>query len=293
MKQQDLPVQDPERDLRLSHSSASLLLGCEQKYWHYKVNNTPKDADYDDNQTHFAIGKAFHYILEFTLHKHPKEVGVTMTQLLDKCVKDEDILLPQEYRCLVQAMVLTYLREFKETKYEAIATEFSIKSDYVVGFIDALVVDHDTNLWYILDLKTSRTFSTGLTARLPRDRQLNLYAYYADQFAKDFDLDVNNFGGCIYSVTTKSQARQKVKESDVDYVTRLMKVTRSKFFVVPIESMAPQEIYEQHMELYERSLQLREGETPRKNFDYCMQYFQPCAWWSQCRGECFSKMEGL
>jgi hypothetical protein len=132
---------------------------------------------------------------------------------------------------------------------------------------------------------------TGLRARLRRNRQLNLYAYFAKDIASQFNLKFEDFGGCIYSVTTKSSAKKRDNEEEVDFVKRLMAVTRTENFFIDIKDMAPKEIYEDHMGLHKRSLLLRGGELPRKNLDYCFQYFSPCPYFSRCHGSLFTQLE--
>jgi hypothetical protein len=129
-----------------------------------------------------------------------------------------------------------------------------------------------------------------MKARLYRNRQMNLYAFYADKFRKYYRLTEYSFGGCIYWVTTKSSAKQRQSESYNDYVMRLADLTNSVPFYIEASKMDPKGAYVRHMELYERSLALRQGEEPKKNYDYCFSYFQPCPYFSQCNGGCFTEL---
>jgi len=276
-------------DTRLSHSSASILLGCEKRYFHYKVAKDDKDSDYNDSQDHFVIGSSFHQVLERTLYRPAKDAGMKIADLFEECAKDHG--LKSDDVPLVHAMVLSFLRVFKEKGLEVVDVEFSIDSKEVIGFIDSLVKDKDGN-WWIMDLKTARSVQMGLTAKLPMNRQLNLYASFADQFAAKYDLDIDKFKGCIYSVTTKSLAKQKKTEEYNDYVMRMAGLVRTIIFEVEKEKMNPELIRDMHMDLHKRSLELRAGEAPRMNLEYCFNYFSPCPYWSRCHNCTYTEGNG-
>lgn len=276
-------------DTRLSHSSATTLIGCEQRYWHYKVNQTPKDIDFDDNGQQFAIGKSFHYILETTKYRHPKESLLNFNDLLDYCEHNEG--LDPDHRLLVVAMVLKFLRVFKPTGLQLVACEFEIPSKTVIGFVDSIVKKENGD-WYILDLKTAKNIYGNLKASLPKNRQLNLYAYFYKDFAKKFDLDLKKFKGCYYWVTTKVTRKRRPDEKDSEYILRVAEAIKSIPFKVNAKEMNPKECMNNHERLYKRSLELREGATPCKNFENCFSYFTPCPYWSNCHGDTFTTMSG-
>lgn len=277
-----------ETDTRLSYSSASLLMGCETRYKHYKVLGTDKDPDYEDNQEQFVIGKSFHRVLEETKHRSFKEAGLKVTTLMDRCMEEEG--LSEKDVPLVHAMVLSYLREFNSHGLQCHEVEFDIQDEekIVIGFVDALVTDNDGG-WWILDLKTSRSVRTGLAAQLPLNRQLNLYAYFYKQFAKRFGFKQKDFKGCIYSVTTKSVAKQKKDEEYPNYVLRMADSIRTKLFFIGKEKMRPDFIYKQHLDLYKRSMELRGGAPAKMNLDYCFSYFKPCPYFSNCYGYTYTE----
>lgn len=276
----------PSDDTRLSYSSASLLRGCEQRYYYYKVAKIDIDEDQSKDTAAFNIGKAFHHILEMSKHEKPEKIG----PLLEECVKLFNI--EENEVGLVHAMVLKYLRLRAKQNMRCIACEYVIKDPVIVGFIDLIEEDMDTGLWYISDLKTAKTFYATTTARLPQDRQLNLYSYFAAQIAEEFNLDLAKFAGCRYKVTTKSTAKQRKTESYNDYVMRMTdSYIKSYDIIVPLEKMDIQSVIEEHLRLHNRSMDLRSGAEPNKNYGYCESYFKPCEYWSNCHGECFSKMK--
>lgn len=269
-----------EEDTRLSYSSANLLRNCEQKYHHYKIAKKDVDPDSDarDN-SHFALGKAFHYVNEISMHRKPKKV----IELLEKCVQDEG--LREEDVGLVHAMLIQYWRLRDKGEFHAVACEHKIEDENVLGFIDLIEKNKD-GYWTISDLKTAASFYENKIPELARDRQLNLYGSYAESIAKAHNLDIDKFLGCRYLVTTKSKAVQQVKESYKDYVMRLVekKLVRSYAIFIPKELMDYSGARDEHLELYKRSMQLREGLIPHKNYTYCNAFFRPCEYFSQCHG---------
>ena len=95
-------------------------------------------------------------------------------------------------------MVLKYLRLHNKSNLEAVVCEHEIIDDQVVGFIDVVFKEKDSDKWWICDLKTSSRLSSTLISRLPQDRQLNLYAYFADQIADTYGLKLDQYQGCRY-----------------------------------------------------------------------------------------------
>jgi len=273
-------------DTRLSYSSGNLLRNCEQKYHHYKVAKTEKDSDANRDNSHFDIGTSFHYILEHSMHKKPENI----TKELDYCV--QEIGLREEDAGLVHALVLQYLRLRKEDDFEAVACEYKIDAASTVGYID-LIEKRPNGDWCISDLKTAKTFYENKIAELPRDRQLNLYAAFHPEIAIKYDLDPDKFIGVRYLVTTKSAAKQQKKETYSQYVLRMVdkKLVRSYAIFIPKELLSMKEVVNEHLELYKRSMELRKGEAPTKNFTYCQAYFRPCEWFSRCHGKEYTEQQ--
>lgn len=273
-------------DKRLSYSSANLLRNCEQKYHHYKVSKYEKDTDIDRDESHFHIGTSFHYILEISGHKKPENI----TKDLEYCV--QEIGLKEDDIGLVHALVLQYLRLRKLDDFETVACEHKIDDENVVGYID-LVEKRPNGEWCISDLKTAATFYENKIAELARDRQLNLYGSYYKSIAEAYDLDPDKFIGCRYLVASKSKARQQKRENYSEYVMRMVdkKLVRAYAIFIPKELMTLETVKSEHLDLYKRSLELREGEAPRKNFTYCMSYFRPCEFWSKCHGGNHSEVD--
>jgi len=271
-------------DTRLSYSSANLLRNCEQKYVYYKVDKVEKDDDSNVDNSHFNLGTSFHLINEIGLHKKPKNVMA----LLEKCVQEEG--LREEDVGLLHAMLLQYWRLREGDDFETVACEYKIEDDKVIGYVD-LIEKRPNGDWVLSDLKTAATFYKTKIPELPRDRQLCLYSSYYKEIAKEYNLDPEKFIGCRYLVTTKSKAKQKKTESYKDFVMRLVesKSVKSHDIFIKKELLDLWGAREEHLELYEKSMKLRRGEKPTRNYTYCMAYFRPCDYFSQCRGETYSE----
>lgn len=268
---------------QLSYSSGNLLKNCEQKYFWYKVAQVPKDPDSEQNDTAFNVGKCFHYVLETNDHSEKD-----LVKLLTAGVHEFSV---PEHQAMIHAMLLRYLQVHIRSGLEVVHCELQMSNDEFIGFIDVIMKDPETGEWWIVDLKTASWFKMATAARLHNDVQLNLYSYFANLIAPQFDLDPDKFAGARYRVTTKSTLKQKATESYEAYVKRMAKGIKSYDVIIPAAKMNPKGIYEEHMDLHKRSLELRDGAVPKKNFTYCESYFRPCEYWSRCHGKTCSELE--
>lgn len=275
----------------LSNSSAKTLMTCEQKYVHYKVKHTPKDSDYVKSDA-LSIGSAVHYCVESNKWNKPK-----LSDALKHCVEGEDIQLAHENRELVAAMALELVAHHKTTKMKVLEVEFELKTDEFIGYVDALMEDEEGE-WWIVDLKTARTLDTKGLPALPRDTQLNLYAYFKDTIADMFNLDANNFGGCRWRVCTKPSLKRRIEEIkedgsvSIDYIKRLRKSTKVYDVKIPVVLLDTEGTYARHHDAFLLSKKMfKPSFKPKKNFAACMNYFKPCEYFSHCHGMEYSKIE--
>lgn len=270
-----------KEDTRLSYSSSTLLQNCSQRWWHYKVNKTPVDSDYVEDQTALVVGKIYHACLENTLHE-----GLRVEDLSKYC-EDYNV---KELMPLIHAMVLKYLKLHAASGLKVLACEIPIESDKFIGYVDAIMRD-SANKWWIVDLKTAGMLDKTLTSRLHYDTQLNLYSSFTQDIADKLHLDVKNFGGARYRVTTKPRMARKAGESYYDYTKRLAKKVDSMDIVIPQGLMNPSNALDKHMSLWGLGEEIRSGKKlPTKNFSYCNSFFRPCPYWSKCYGEEFSTL---
>lgn len=268
-------------DTRLSYSSASLLTNCERRYYHYKVAKTKIDSDSSDSTVAFDVGKAFHGVLEDTMHSNVEH----MEGLIRKQCDENNCLdsIP-----MVTAMVRKYLDLHRLTGLQAYYCEYAISTDSFIGYIDVILVDRSGG-WWIGDLKTAAKLSPTLISRLRYDTQLNLYGSFYKMVAKDLELDPKKFLGMRYRVTTKPKLIQRKTEDRTQYIDRLKNSAKSYDIEVPVNHKIMEFTLDKHNKLYERSLQIRKGKKPTCNFTYCDSYFRPCPYWSQCYGIEFTK----
>lgn len=270
-------------DTRLSCSSATTLRGCEQKWVHYKVKNTESDPDYEEGDA-LAIGKAFHWIIEQTEHKKPKKI----VPMLKACTENDDILLPKEYYPLIIGMVHSYTKYHAESGHIIIAIEELIEDPEFMGYIDAVVYD-SKGYWWICDNKTFAYFSPSQVAQFASHIQMNVYAAHTAQIAKKYKLNLKKFRGCRLFVTTKPRTKRKKDETAKEMAERLKDLCATWDVEIPIKYMAPESHMDNHRRLHKRSIELRSGDVePFRNYDYCMSYFRPCQYWSNCHGDTYS-----
>jgi len=272
---------DPLNPRRLSHSSAGVLLGCERRYWH-KLNSTPYDFDYNDDQKALRIGKGFHRVLELAKH------GTVTKEHFVQALAEEGIDHPQE-RGLILAMVNSYLGLHRKSKLEVIACEIEIGDKHVLGYIDAIYIDSKGN-WYIGDLKTAGKLAGDLLPRLLDDPQLNLYSFYAPEVAKMLSLDLDKFIGCLYRVTTKATIKMKKDESIGDYAKRVQSKIESYEIGIPRNEEVIKATRHRVERLFERHVEIHDlkAKDTMQNYGNCFNYFRPCPYWSQCRGHTYT-----
>jgi len=258
------------KDSRLSYSSMKELMSCEQRYAHRKIYGTAVDSDYEESDA-LGTGKAFHQVLENTLHKSWSEDLLLQAMVENKVdASDADLL---------RVMLTKYVEFRKASGYKIVKCELQIANSTYNGFIDGIAVKGDK--WYIQDLKTAARFDDKLIPRLPMDPQLNLYAH----FAPDIDIAVPEvagleFGGCLYTQIIKSKAGT---------MSGLEKGVKVYETIIPASVMKPKLFWDMLQDTHTRSLELRSGEAPKKNYSSCFNFFSPCPYFSQCHPGEFTK----
>lgn len=262
------------KEVQLSYSSHKVLDTCETLYFHEKVAKTAPDKDYEDNEA-FGIGKAFHEVLEKTLHKkYVKELLMEAMETHEVDITDYPVL---------EAMLKKYVVLHKLSGLTVIHCELKLDHPRYVGYIDMIMVGPDGG-WWIGDLKTTGRYDESLLPRLPRDMQLNLYSYFRDFVATQFNLDVSKFKGCRYRAVTKPKLVQKGKETTDQYISRLEENVNVYDIEIPFAGMDTEHAWEVLLEGQERAKQIMAGEAPKRNYSNCMQYFKPCKHFSKCHG---------
>ncbi len=262
------------------------VTACEQKYFFRKVAQIPKDSDYVESEA-LGLGKAFHEYLEDVLHGEKFDKATFETAI---CVKTEQHNVRSEAP-LVAAMALAYMKMHKASKLKVVKCEQQIDSPIFIGYIDVILVDQ-LGGWWIGDLKTAAKFDTNKVVQLPKDQQLNLYSHFAKLLAPHFNLDPEKFRGCRYRVTTKTRSAVRTGESLLDFAVRMVEKEAVMAYdaIIPVELMSIDATWKHFQAMQQRAEAIANGEAPVKNLENCMSYFRPCEYWSQCHGECHSKM---
>lgn len=260
----------------LSVSSYKLLLSCETRYWHHKVANTPKDSDYKEGDF-LGLGKAFHQVLEKTLHLSWNE------KLLMEAMAEHNVSV--EDKPLLEAMLEKYVQYHKASGLKVVHCELHIANSTRNLFMDFVAIAYDATGkaigWWIGDLKTTSRHDENILSQLSRDPQMNYYSGFAD----DVHIAVPEvaglpFLGCRYRQIVKSKAttlkglQSGVKVFDIE---------------IPVEAMDIAGFNEQFKAVYDRAYDLHNGAVPTKNYGACFSYFSACPNWSHCHGDLFSK----
>jgi hypothetical protein len=257
--------------VKLSYSSLKLLQSCEQRYAHYKVYETPKDSDYVESDS-LGLGKAFHAVLEQTLHKSWNN------DLLGKAMADNNVDI--EEAGLLSVMLQKYVDYRKVSGLEIIKCEFSIETSMYIGFIDAIAIHKPTKTWWLVDLKTAARHDPNLVPQLSKDMQVGLYSHFVPDIQEYHSvLDVYTFGGFKYCQVIKSKAgTPKGLEAGV----KVYEMT------VPASLIKQGEAWSVFTDVHDRALELHQGVAPKKNYSACFNYFQPCPYFSNCHGNLFT-----
>ncbi len=264
--------------IRMSHSSANLINSCERKYFYKKVSQVAPDVEQE--QRHFVLGKVFHLALEKCLHRSEEY----SEEMLADAAHEEGLDNEQDI-AMIHGMILKYLILHRKSELEVAICEIAVGNDKTIGYVDAIMKD-DCGFWYICDLKTAGRFDDNLMARLIKDQQLNLYAYFIDQIAEKLDLDIEKFAGCLYRVTTKATIKWNKRETRQEYIERVFERIESYSIFIPKEMLKPKAAYDTIIKAQERATKLKESdETEAKQcFNSCFDYFRPCDFFSQCYG---------
>lgn len=254
--------------VRLSYSSGNLVNKCQQKYFYYKVANTPKDEDYEESEA-LGFGKAFHQVLEKTLHNSYNE------NLILEAMTEHNVDMSE--KPLLTAMLDNYIKLHKKSGLSVVRCELPIETPVFVGFIDFIA--QAENGWWIGDNKTASRHDPNILPRLPMDMQLNLYAYFAPEIGRQLEMK-GPFLGCRYRQSIKSKAGT---------AAGLARGTPTYDIEVPLSVMNPSYAWSLHLENQTVAQALHNGLAPTKNFGACYDFFSPCPYFSKCHGDLFSK----
>jgi hypothetical protein len=244
------------------------LLTCQRKYYHAKVANTPKDPDYEESDS-LSLGKAFHYVLENSLHEYYNEALVMKAM--------NEFQVRQDEKELLMAMLDNYIKVHKLSGLKVMKCEIKIEAANFVGYIDFIA--QGDNGWWMGDNKTAARHDPNILPRLHRDAQLNLYAKFADRIGDLLKLE-GKFLGFRYRQSIKSKAKTPKGLKDG---------TPTYDIVIPVGLLEPDETWNNFLDAYDLAKEIHGGVVAKPNYNACFDYFRPCEFFSQCHGVCHSE----
>lgn len=272
----------------LSYSSGGVLQSCMFKYFLSKIKKVPADPDAVVDTDAFRFGKAFHLVMEKSLHDFTK---FDMNAHFEFACKAESIA--PEVRYPLFAAVDEYYFMHQQSKLQVVACEVAVSAPGCYMIVDAIMIEPKSGRWWIVDLKTSGQVYQNLFAKLHADYQLNLYASYIPELlqvlaAKGIKLAAEDFAGTRYRVAEKLKIVPKSNESLYDYSARVNKKVYD--VAIPVERMThTKEVRETHDALLRLARDIEAGKTkPLKNRNSCLSWNKPCEFWSHCYGQCYT-----
>ena len=253
------------KSVELSVSSWGTLETCQTKYWHRKVAETPVDPDHEEGDS-LTFGKAFHKVLESTLHTsyNDKLIIAAMTEFnVDRFA-----------RPMMTAMLDNYVKVHKASGLKVVKCEFELHIPGLYkGYIDFIA--QDSHGWWLGDNKTASSHKPDdLVARLHKDRQINLYSYFAEEVGRALGMK-GPFLGFRY--------RQSIKTKNTT-PAGLAKGTPTYDIIIPADSLDPAAAWEDFKDAQKVAVEIKNGIAPRKNLKACFEYFKACEYFSSCHG---------
>lgn len=267
----------------VSFSAISCFNQCPRKFFHRYIAKTPKDPDAQWDPLRLAVGKCFHKILEDSNHmpcfgldwlnkegsKYRKEFQIGAFDLAK-----------------VVAMAIRYRDFHVASKWRVVSNEVMIHRDGIGGFVDSIMIDSVTKLYWIVDNKTAAGRRKGLTESMRRNLQLSVYAALRREIEKQVSaIQGYAFGGVAYRCSLKPEIKFNPKK-DSEFWETVKRCTTETY-----EIQAPASILDLDTvmgEVLETAAMLNKAKTLgrplRRNLESCLAYGDTCEFWSQCYG---------
>ncbi len=250
--------------MKLSKTSLGEYVSCQRKFWHSRIKKTDRDDDWKKGKA-LSIGAAYAECQEI----FRGDIGaMTSSEIIRVCDRNG---LGVTEAAQIMAMLRCYFANVGKEIVEK--CEVWLEHEILIGRLDKLIRLEDGI--YILEDKTaSETNQAQLSATLPTDPQLCVYAANAEQF---------DAKGIIYRVVRKPKERRKKEESWLEYTQRCtceFLELRFRFDELDIEGCLAQ-FATAHAEITAKS----EKEHFLCNKQNCVTFGAACAWYSQCHGK--------
>jgi len=190
--------------MRISNSQIDLFSKCQRLWVHKYLLKT--DPDFIEDKKNFFYGSLLHKILEnFTPGAEFEELFKTSLKVLGEgeYISEVEVLKqnPRDFMLMKAKMqihfesFLMFLRANKDLRL--VCKEQIIETQTCKGYIDAIFQIGEE--WFIVDYKTTASFSDGIDTTLSTDGQLNLYASFTEQLQEaNPELKNSKFGGVMY-----------------------------------------------------------------------------------------------
>lgn len=272
----------------MRHSNSSVNVGklCKRKWFYKYIEKRDVDSNWKPSSA-LKIGR----IVDACLTSWKEDYSLmTMERVksfgLEENASDEQIIK-------AAACLRAFYANFPRNR-RIIASQFELRDESYLGYVDAIIVDDQTGLWFEADYKTASDFDPMIEIKLKNDQQVSLYLEHAGIIAFVLGLDMEKFGGFLYIEMSKSKQKMrltptKTKEAmTFDEFNALIKDSQYRETVIlptDINKDAVSGFYF-HAKDLEKIKAIEDAPMCQQN---CMAYHSPCEYYSACYGVEYQK----
>lgn len=257
--------------MKLSKTSLGEYVSCQRKFWHSRIKKTDRDEDWKKGKA-LSIGSAYAECQEL----FRGDIGAMTSQEIIRVCDRNGLGVTEAAQ--IMAMLRCYFANVgKETVEKC---EVWLEHPTLTGKLDKIIIIDGVR--YIGEDKTASEINqAALSATLPTDPQLCLYASCATQFeAKSI----------IYRVVRKPKERRKKEESWLEYTQRCtceFLELRFGFDELDIKGCLEQ------FEAAHAEITAKQDESEFLcNKQNCITFGAACAWYSRCHGKPYTIATG-
>lgn len=257
--------------MKLSKTSLGEYVSCQRKFWHSRVKKTDKDCDYKIGKA-LLIGRAYAECQEIF---RGDVKAMTSAEIIRICERND---LDVTAAAQIMAMLRCYFSNVSNEEVEK--CEVWLEHPTLTGRLDKIVRREEKR--FILEEKTASEINQAqLSATLPTDPQLCLYASCAEQFEVE---------GIIYRVVRKPKERRKKEESWQEYTQRCTcEFLELRFAFDELDIKGCLEQFEAaHAEITAK----KDESEFLCNKQNCVTFGAACAWYSRCHGKEYTLANG-
>jgi hypothetical protein len=273
--------------MRFSNSCVNTFALCERKGFYKYIERRDVDDNYKPSSA-LKIGRVVDKVLEICRTDYKK---MDMTLLRAIQTQEE---ATEEHLAKAAACLRTFYANFGCEHREILATQVEISDNDYVGYIDAIIVDHETKKWYMVDFKTATSLDPLIDNSLKNNQQVALYLHHLDAVAFMYDLGLENFGGFIYLEMEKSSQRMRTTPTKTKapetYEEFSMRIKEGAYreTIIQKEDINPSVLSGFYARI-ERIKNIQSINDAPMCQASCMAYHSPCEYYSACYGIQFEK----